>query len=1329
MDFNVENYLSNLSYINKDFESLWNEILETVPKLTNKWLPSEANESDPLVVLLKELAIIADKLNYNIDKNILELFPATLTQLRSAYNVYESLGYTPDWYVSATTGITITYTGMVGGERISDGTSTASIIIPKWTQVSDEEGEIIYTLMEDVKDINGKGVIPGTPGKFSVRAMQGTLNDLIINGSNQITITNLDAQNRLYFNETNIAQNGIIISNFSDFSDYNYEQFAGDSITENNNYEYYNKWRRVENLNQYTAGNKIYKLGIDSVTNNVYIQFPDDIGNLIGNGIYIKYILSNGSEGNIGKNDITQFINIGNDVFTNESSKRDEETATTLQATDFVVTNTKSAQNGVDPLDIEEMRREFNKTVGIFNTLVTLRDYENYIYEYETNDGNNIVSNIRVSDRYTDLVNSLTYKTMNSDGQFSDDTINVGIVSEIGNMQTITSSMTAYELKLYPLPAVNPIETKADLDKTFTTPTDTLDITTEIEDAISSVKCISHDFTKNGIGSPVLIPYDLNGQIYLQSAVSSEEAAEIAGKVQSKLLQTLNSRELEWGEQIDYGNVIDNIEAADNRIQYVALDAISYKKDGITLPNDERYDVIERNILAGNKSWTDYDSFLHNYGETNTATYSKGKVTNLTYFDPETQGEKPINNATIDGVNSIETSVTIEAPKSGNYNSYLVNENETLTILIPQYNTVTTYSNYLYYVAVGDAKSYTNSEGNVETLSTKTIPAATPYILQDNECIYIFETRDAAQAFCNGRNKTLASYILDKGTVINASANIKLLTGQLNNNSYVNMGSSITIDILERATGILRTSNNIAANINTSTGLRIATNSQGLIDALKDPGNEYTLLADEYLFYTDDLGIELGIISEGTTLSTNTVITDINKMEADNTEDLLDGSKLSGESIWKDIINENTIITYKLNKLSTFGSNYLVAFMNRSTSTEPINDLDTGEKTGEKVVTTDTFVNVDLTGAVNKFLNLDEKDEDGNTKINLIKYVQLTEAGELPTNSATGVITWEELERTLGDDPYGALIRLSLTTGMGVAQEVISQESKSFNIGIEEKPQNILTPITSQNVKITFNATKDGETINAYKTISADSTNEGKIIQSSKLISYQGGAPFKLIKDEQDVTFYVYDNTILKNSTTGAIISLNYDDAGFINIAAVTIENLNDENVKGTFNVSLTTPNIKNCPAIIPFTELNDSTVKYLAVKENTSFANLSFTITGTGTEKTFTVSAKVGDINIAKLGRPYTVNPNATYYNKNSTNESKYDTISSLVNNSYIVLNTDNIYLLNYCPIYQPTEEDLIKDPTEASSYFLDQHPYNRYVLPKLDNINIIISPLSITK
>ena len=95
MEFNISNYLANMDYVNKDFNSIWEEIIDFVPKLTNNWRPGEANESDPLVVLLKELGIVEDKLNYNIDKNTLEQFPDLLTQLRTAYSVFKSMGYTP----------------------------------------------------------------------------------------------------------------------------------------------------------------------------------------------------------------------------------------------------------------------------------------------------------------------------------------------------------------------------------------------------------------------------------------------------------------------------------------------------------------------------------------------------------------------------------------------------------------------------------------------------------------------------------------------------------------------------------------------------------------------------------------------------------------------------------------------------------------------------------------------------------------------------------------------------------------------------------------------------------------------------------------------------------------------------------------------------------------------------------------------------------------------------------------------------------------------------------------------------------------------------------
>ena len=78
------NPLSNLSYTNKDFNSIYVELLDLVKQLTYKWDPSISNESDPGNILLKLDAIIGDKNNYNIDKNILENFPETLTQDISA---------------------------------------------------------------------------------------------------------------------------------------------------------------------------------------------------------------------------------------------------------------------------------------------------------------------------------------------------------------------------------------------------------------------------------------------------------------------------------------------------------------------------------------------------------------------------------------------------------------------------------------------------------------------------------------------------------------------------------------------------------------------------------------------------------------------------------------------------------------------------------------------------------------------------------------------------------------------------------------------------------------------------------------------------------------------------------------------------------------------------------------------------------------------------------------------------------------------------------------------------------------------------------------------
>ena len=80
--------LSNLSYTNKDFAQIYPELLDLAKKISYKWDPSTSDESDPGVVLLKFAALMADKCNYNIDKNVLELFPASVTQMPNARQIF-----------------------------------------------------------------------------------------------------------------------------------------------------------------------------------------------------------------------------------------------------------------------------------------------------------------------------------------------------------------------------------------------------------------------------------------------------------------------------------------------------------------------------------------------------------------------------------------------------------------------------------------------------------------------------------------------------------------------------------------------------------------------------------------------------------------------------------------------------------------------------------------------------------------------------------------------------------------------------------------------------------------------------------------------------------------------------------------------------------------------------------------------------------------------------------------------------------------------------------------------------------------------------------------
>ena len=822
-EFNVENYLSNLSYINKDFNSLWNEILETVPKLTDKWMPSEANESDPLLVLLKELAIFADKNNYNVDKNILERFPATLTQLRSAYNVYDDLGYTPDWYISATTPITINFdnrtdNGIIFGSEKFPATLLPVTLPLRFKMVCDDKSNIVYTLLQDF-------IVEATNATTrQIFAMEGKINDLTINGKTQLTSLNLDSQNRLYFTQTNIAQNGILISNYSDFSDIAYDEKQNLLISQ---------WQRVDNINQWPSGSYVYKLGINSVTGSVYIQFPEDIGRLIGDGIYVKYLLSSGEQGNMGKGTISKFLNTFSDLG-NYSISNDN----------FTLFNSQVVQNGRNPLDIEDMRKQFNKVIGVFNTLVTLRDYENYLYEYQNNLGEYIVSNVRVSDRFHDLTGSITYKHLNSLGEIEDVTETV----EDDNSTT----MTPYNLKFYPLYPYDYSGDKEAFNQCFNT-SDRSSLLDNCENAVEEAKCISHDII--GIsGTPIFIPYDIEGQIFLQNQVSSIEAADILRKVNTQLYARLNPRELEWGKMLNYGDVVETIKSADSRIQYVALNAIHYEDPTFTITPK----VEIRNIEAGNKAFTAYKDFAYYYNQSN-----------FNYYPADATNR----------ISSIET--LVDLPSQTNKTKYTVGPNETFNILVPDYVTKTTYSNYLYVKASSDVSFTANT----------ILPLNTGITLE------FYETKDAK----------------DPIATITGSAILRCNKSVTIGSTLFNMGTSYVIEVLDGNAGKIRSTEAINTGNDNDQIVYVCTNSTALSDKLGEAGKQsYTLLPGEYLFYTDIYGLELGVFGEGTTLtsSINKKIY-VSEILPESTQNYTDWTVIgSGD------------IEYSVNNIYSFGEGY-----------------------------------------------------------------------------------------------------------------------------------------------------------------------------------------------------------------------------------------------------------------------------------------------------------------------------------------------------------------------------------------------------------------------
>lgn len=626
----------SLSPTKKDFVQIWNELLDVAGKLSERWDPTSTNESDPGIVILKALAGIADKLNYNIDKNILEAFMPTAAQEDSMRKLCEMLGYNIKYNQSAVTEVTIKYHNNAPGKDEED-IMAMGLQIPKFAVVTNSDQDINYFIIPDADYPAPAYISSGDPSKV-FRCMEGQLVKCeSLNEDNIITANQISEDNRFYLPESQIAENGIFIYNI-----YN----SGQDLDNNSLYDDREAWEKVDNLNIQARGSKVYKFGYDSYEGRPYIEFPEDYVELFSDGIFIYYTRTSGASGNVSPRTLTKFEMPTSGDWSKISSES------------FSVENVFAATTGANAETIKQSYNNFKKTIGTFETLVTCRDYMNKIYLLMTGTGKPLVSNILVTDirndlnkavticscdragifykegsRLTDIPNSEATKPVFNDESnppswhlgsklglelvnFITEAVDIANPEATASVDKFLSTKTGtvgynkkgywtitqndieyttnlpvgdtkaainhFDLVFYPFKSYNQVKNnirdiRKAYDASFTYTNKTFDEIQERLDALN-IKTIAHNAILPSPGDIVSINnyLRLNATIATNSKVTADEGSMIIDKIKIALANAFNMRELDFGEEIPFDSIVEVIENADSRIKVASLTEPSF---------------------------------------------------------------------------------------------------------------------------------------------------------------------------------------------------------------------------------------------------------------------------------------------------------------------------------------------------------------------------------------------------------------------------------------------------------------------------------------------------------------------------------------------------------------------------------------------------------------------------------------------------------------------------------------------------------------------------------------------------------------------------------
>lgn len=500
-----------VSYTSKTYQTIFNDLLEKIPLLTDKWV--NYGENDPGIVLLKLIAATADMLCFNMDFQARENFPHLAVLRSNAQKSYDLINYKMKWYESAVTEVSLRYEAQEG--------QPGYVIIPNYCQLYTNEG-LIFTVIDEIEN---RTIYTNNTQK--IKAIQGMISSI-----SGITLDALkESAGRVYLGYNEV-----------DYKHLNIESFSLQDREKINSFN----WTLVDDLTTTLQSGRFFEFGNDD-TGNTYIQLCENYEEFISNQyLKVSFIRTDGYEGNIGENVLTSFgtlIADQNGESLNES---------------VIIEGNTATHNGADPETLKDSLVNARIHSSILDSAVTLSDFASmsakadrvrkcrcieinlndpYVRKYDTKD--DFPTNCMAEDAsnkalYVDNKTELCYRLINnSDGTASYERVDLII-------QIVTDT--------FDYPSIN--------------------MQNEIDVILLNKKvfCVNQQYST---AFTHIIPY--NVIVYYNLPYSETTEKIIQEDVNRTLNNYYNSLYREFGEFIKYKEVVKEVEESNKNIDYVDI--------------------------------------------------------------------------------------------------------------------------------------------------------------------------------------------------------------------------------------------------------------------------------------------------------------------------------------------------------------------------------------------------------------------------------------------------------------------------------------------------------------------------------------------------------------------------------------------------------------------------------------------------------------------------------------------------------------------------------------------------------------------------------------